>query len=121
MRTRLLATSVLSVAALGLAACGGGGETASANDVTLVATEFAYSPSTPSATAGEVTISMDNQGEAPHNLAIEGVNGDADIVSQVEAGASDSGSVTLEAGTYTIYCSIAGHREAGMEATLTVE
>jgi hypothetical protein len=32
----------------------------------------------------------------------------------------DSGKVELTAGTYTIYCTIPGHRAAGMEATITV-
>jgi plastocyanin len=33
----------------------------------------------------------------------------------------DTGKVLLETGTYTIYCTIAGHRGQGMEATITVK
>jgi uncharacterized cupredoxin-like copper-binding protein len=29
--------------------------------------------------------------------------------------------VTLKTGTYTYYCSVPGHRQAGMQGTLTVK
>ncbi len=68
--------------------------------------------------AGDVTFAVSNEGSGPHDLTIEelGVKTPA-----IEGGASatlEAG--TLEAGEYTLYCSIAGHRAAGMEATLTV-
>lgn len=54
----------------------------------------------------------------PHNVHLEGVDNDAIIVECPGEGAF-TGGVELEAGTYTYYCSIAGHREAGMEGEVT--
>lgn len=56
-----------------------------------------------------------------HNIHLEGVEGDKIIVECSGAG-TVSGSVTVpEPGTYTYYCSVAGHREAGMEGEITAQ
>ena len=71
------------------------------------------------ASAGEVEMTLDNEGVLPHNIVVE--EADDTLVVEAEAGASETGSIQLESGDYTLYCNIEGHREAGMEASLTVE
>lgn len=113
------------VVAVALTACGGSASepsavaTGGADAVTLVATEFAYDPSTVTVPAGtSAEIVLDNQGSVEHDLTIE--EGEIDVV-RAAAGSSASGTVTLDAGTYTFYCTIPGHRAAGMEGTLTAK
>lgn len=84
----------------------------------FVATEFAFDPSAASATDGQLTITMINRGAIFHNLLIEGIPG---FVVEADAGATSSADVSLGDGVFTLYCSVPGHREAGMEATLNVE
>ncbi|MGH8929539.1 MAG: plastocyanin/azurin family copper-binding protein [Egibacteraceae bacterium] len=79
--------------------------------------EFTEAPTT--ATAGEVTIALNNSSGLPHNVTIEGVNGDQPIVEATNA--IEVGTVTLDPGPYTYYCNVPTHREGGMEGTLTVE
>ena len=77
--------------------------------------EFAISPVTVGV-GGSLRVT--NEGAVVHNLAIEG----ADLTT-ADLGAGDSEElelVGLGTGTYTIFCSIPGHREAGMESVLTV-
>jgi plastocyanin len=71
------------------------------------------------AQAGEVTITMDNPSSNPHNVAIEGqgVDEKGEVVAQAESQVS----AQLEPGEYVFYCSVPGHRQGGMEGTLTVE
>lgn len=73
-----------------------------------------------SAKAGKVTIDIDNPSDIPHNVAIEG-DGEQLAVSDTVTKAKANATATLEAGTYTFYCAVAGHRQAGMEGKLTVE
>jgi plastocyanin len=96
---------------------GGGGET-----IQLAAPEdgsLAFEPSELSAAAGDVTIDFDNPSSNPHAVAIEG-NG-VDETGETVTADSTSLTATLEAGEYTFYCPVTGHREGGMEGTLTVE
>jgi plastocyanin len=73
------------------------------------------------AKAGDDTVDFTNQSPVPHDVTIEGKSGE--MVAQTETFAEGSASTTaeLEPGTYTFYCSVPGHREAGMEGTLVVK
>ncbi len=93
----------------------GGGE-AQTQVVGYSLTEFAIDGSIDLA-SGPTVFEVTNDGSVIHNLALEGGPTTADL----NAGESESLDVgELAPGSYVIFCSIAGHREAGMEATLTV-
>jgi plastocyanin len=84
-----------------------------------VAGDMFYEPTQLSAPAGTVEITLVNEGAAQHDLVIEEL-GDLELIPLVDPGDTVTGSVDLEPGTYTFYCSVPGHRAAGMEGTLTV-
>lgn len=76
----------------------------------------------PSATAkpGHVTITMKNTSMTMHDIAIQGPGANA-VGPIVDNGATSSIAVNLKPGKYTFYCSVPGHRQAGMQGTLTVK
>lgn len=69
---------------------------------------------------GEVTFVYEDQGDLLHTLVIEGMEEKMEL-RVTGKGEVDSGSVNLPPGTYTLICTIRGHRELGMEGQLTVE
>ncbi len=69
--------------------------------------------------SGSVTISFTNDSSVPHDVRVEGPEGDLGGT-EVITGDSAEATVGLGPGEYTFYCSVAGHREAGMEGTLLV-
>jgi plastocyanin len=71
------------------------------------------------AAAGEVTIELTNDSGTPHNVEVEG-NGVEEVSETITEGTT-SLTLTLEPGEYEFYCAVPGHREGGMEGTLTVE
>ncbi|HET6509330.1 MAG TPA: plastocyanin/azurin family copper-binding protein [Baekduia sp.] len=92
--------------------------------LTLAADEqggLSFTKKTLSAKAGHVTITMANpSGDSlPHAIAIEGHGVDQDGRT-VQPGGTSTVTADLKPGTYTFYCPVDGHRQAGMKGTLTV-
>lgn len=84
-------------------------------------TDLAYTTAPDTIAAGEATIALTMTGNLEHNVVFEGVNDEEPIVDGTEGPGTYVGNVTLEAGSYTYYCSIAGHRAAGMEGSVEVQ
>ena len=82
--------------------------------------QLAYDTKQLSAKAGKVTIDMSNSSPVEHDVAV--AQG-SQVLGQtpVFTGGSKSVTLTLKPGTYTFYCTVPGHRQAGMEGTLTVQ
>jgi plastocyanin len=72
------------------------------------------------AKAGNVTIVMSNPSPLKHNVSLEAPDGTKDGP-EVEKGGESQVSAKLKPGTYTYFCNVDGHRDAGMEGTLTVK
>jgi plastocyanin len=83
--------------------------------------ELAYTTTTASAKAGNVTIDFNNPQALTHDVQIEDAQGEEVGGTELIASGEDSATVDLKPGTYTYFCSVPGHREAGMEGTLTVK
>jgi plastocyanin len=108
---------------------GGGGTSAPASNagqtVALSADPsggLKFSSDTASAKPGKVTIQMTNPSSTAHSIAVEG-NGVDEDSPQASVGKGQKATVTadLKPGTYTFYCPVDGHEQAGMKGTLTVK
>lgn len=82
---------------------------------------LAFTEDSATAQAGKVPVHFTNSSSVPHDVAIEDEGGSTVGKTDVLAEGEDSTTVNLKPGEYTFYCSVPGHREAGMEGTLTVE
>lgn len=81
--------------------------------------QLAYNTKALSAKAGRVTITMANMSPLGHNVTI--AQGSKVLgATPTFQGGSKTLTLQLKPGTYTFYCSVPGHRQAGMEGTLTV-
>ena len=125
-----------------LVGCGAKATQAAASEITVEATDFAYSPASITVPVGQpVTLTMDNKGAAEHDFVVEKINvtdvkasntgpamhhqmgemPDYDLHFFAPAGDKAVLNFTaLEPGTYEIFCSIEGHKEAGMVGKLIV-
>jgi plastocyanin len=142
--TKLLTViAALALAAFGLTACGGGDdETSSAPATTTSSTTpaggagggggtikfaadpsgaLAYAQTQVSGPAGSDTIDFTNDSSTPHDVTIEDSGGNQVAQTDVISGDTTDATADLQPGTYTFFCSVDGHREAGMEGTLTIK
>jgi plastocyanin len=130
----LLASTALVLA---LSACGGGSNSASTGAATTAAgggggggqtLQLAADPggalkfdqTSLEASAGKVTIDFTNDSSLSHNVTIDGP-GVEDEGTDTIKGSTANITLDLKPGKYTFYCSVDGHRAAGMEGTLVVK
>jgi plastocyanin len=110
------------------AACGGGGgdggsgyvppKGPSTETITVHAGNFYFKPKDITAKPGIATIDLVVD-QNIHDFVFDGAFSGFQI--EGEGGSSQSKKIDLKPGKYTFYCSITGHRAAGMEGTLTVK
>lgn len=100
---------------------GGGSGGSSVKFVADPGGDLAYTTTEASAKAGQVTIDFENPQSLTHDVAIEDSSGKEVGATELITDSSTSTTVELKPGTYTFYCSVPGHREGGMEGTLTVK
>ena len=138
MSRKIFFISVLAILLVGCASAPAQATT----EIAVEASDFTYQPSSITIPVGEpVTVTLNNVGAVEHDFVVEKIS-----VTNVEA--SDTGPAAhhqgghqpdydlhffaragdtatlhftpLEPGTYEVFCSLEGHKEAGMIATLVV-
>lgn len=83
--------------------------------------QLEFDTKTLSASAGKVSVDFTNKSPIGHNVTIESSSGETVGSTPTFTGGSKTLSVDLKPGTYKFFCSVPGHRQAGMEGTLTVK
>jgi plastocyanin len=144
---RISALSLVAVAlTVGLAACGGSSSSSTSSpsapapsssstsssasgssgggstikDAADPSGQLKFTSSTLSASAGKATIDFTNSSSVPHNMTIVDSSGKQVGATPTFAGGTKSFTADLKPGKYTFFCSVPGHRQAGMQGTLTV-
>ena len=82
--------------------------------------QLAFNTKTLATNSSKVTIDFTNKSPLPHNVTIANSAGKVLGATPTFSGGSRVLSLNLPPGTYTFYCSVPGHEQAGMKGTLTV-
>ncbi|MGH3616496.1 MAG: cupredoxin domain-containing protein, partial [Pseudonocardiaceae bacterium] len=136
---RLAVGAAITGVALSVAACSGGG-TASApssggasptassqpssqpasNQVTVQMTDFHLALSQQNFTPGTYTFVAVNSGQAVHAIEVDGPGVSDQQTDDVQPGQTARLTVTLQPGSYEMYCPVDGHKTKGMDTHFTV-
>lgn len=134
---RIVSSAPLLVVVGALAACGGGGGTSGAGgggvagastaltgngkQVMATETDFKIQLSGASLQPGSTTFVVVNKGKVAHSLEVNGPGvSDMRIPGTIAPGSSKRLTVTLQKGSYEIYCPVDGHKGLGMDLHVTV-
>jgi len=138
----MLKKILLSIVSLIVLAACSAQQAKPATDVTVEMTDFAYSPSSVTVPAGQpVTLTVENTGNIEHDFVVEKIDVATNAIQDsgsdmhhahgeeqnydlhISAGAGETSVFQLtvsEPGTYQVFCSVEGHKEAGMVGELIV-
>lgn len=83
--------------------------------------QLKYDKSSLTASAGKVTIDMTNMSPLMHNVTVESSAHAILGATPTFQGGTRALTLNLKPGVYKFFCSVPGHRQAGMEGTLTVK
>lgn len=144
MRRLALAIMVVAAVSIGLVGCGddGNGTAAGTGESAVDATlhDFKIDLSETSAPAGEITFRVTNEGPSTHEFVVfrtdvaadalpTDENGDVaegddlapvDEIEDIQAGATPTLVMDLDAGSYVLICNVTGHYRQGMHTSFTV-
>ena len=124
--TTATTTTTSSNETAGGAAAGGKANAAEGGESTLMIEadpngDLAYTTTKATTNAGKVKVEFDNPQPLTHDVAFEDSSGEDVGATELISDSTTSTTLNLKPGTYTFYCTVPGHREAGMEGTLTVK
>lgn len=103
------------------AACGGSSKTeptvtAKNGEITIEAFDIHFNIGEIKASPGPLKVTLVNKGAIEHDFKIN----DTPLHLKANGGKSDTGTVTLEKGTYEFECTVPGHAGQGMKGTVVV-
>ena len=99
---------------------GGGESGGTTTKISVAETEFKIALPKRTFQAGAYEFDVENNGTVGHDLVIDGPGVNDEKTPVFDAGKSETLKVTLQAGTYDFYCSVPGHRQAGMDVKVRV-